>query len=129
MAYAPRILVVDDEPTVRRLFETVLSRDGYYVAVAGTGNQAMLQLRVTAFDVIVLDISLPDEDGLQLLIQIRSEFPSARVLAVSGFMGSLLHAMAIDAGADAAVAKPMTARNLQDAVYRLIDPSCSWQVK
>jgi len=123
MPFAPRILVVDDEPTVRRLLEVVLSRHGYYVAVAGSGQHAMLQLRDGVFDVVILDISLQDVDGLQLVGHIRSEFPCCKVLAVSGFMAPLLHDMALDAGADGALAKPIRARKLQDAISRLLDPS------
>ncbi len=126
MAYAPRILIVDDEPAVRDLFETVLSQDGYYVTVATTGHQALLRLHDTVFDLIVLDVSLQDSDGLQLLLQIRAESPFSKVLMVSGFMASRLHDMAISKGADGTLAKPIRPHTLRDAVYRLLDPSCAW---
>ncbi len=66
-------------------------------------------------------------DGFRLLKQIQSECPLARMLVISGFKKSFLQNIAKDAGAHAALAKPISARNLRDAVYRLIDPTGSWQ--
>jgi DNA-binding response OmpR family regulator len=127
MSHAPQILVIDDDPAVRRLCEKVLSQDGYYVACAASGRQALVLTRNTVFDIVVLDLSLCDMDGFRLLEEIRSESPLVRVLAVSGFMKSFLHDIVTDAGAHAALAKPISPRTLQEAVYRLIDPTCSWQ--
>lgn len=127
MSHAPKILVIDDDPAVRRLFERVLSQDGYCVACAASGRQALVLPRKAEFEVVVLDLSLCNMDGFQLLKEIRSEFPLARVLAVSGFMKSFLQDIVIDAGAHAALAKPIGPRALREAVYRLLDPSCFWQ--
>jgi len=127
MSYEPRILLVDDEPALRRVFEAVLSQDGYSVAVAATGRHAMLQLREVLFDLIVVDLSLPDVDGLQLIHQIQLEFPTTKVLALSGYMAPLLQGLALAAGAQAAIAKPLLAHELRYAVYRILDPSCSWR--
>ncbi len=126
MAYAPRILIVDDDPAVRRLFEEVLSQDGYYLSTAGTGRHTLFALRNTVFDIVILDMSLPDVRGPELLEQIRSESPWSKVLAISGFMEGTMRDTALAAGAAAVLAKPVSPRQLQDAVYRLLDASCSW---
>jgi DNA-binding response OmpR family regulator len=127
MSHAPKILVIDDDPAVRRLFNTALSQDGYSVACAAGGREALVLTHYTVFDLVVLDLSLCDMDGFRLLEEIRSESPLARVLVMSGFMKSFLHDIVIDAGAHAALAKPISPGKLRAAVYRLIDPTCSWQ--
>ena len=127
MSHALRVLVIDDDRAVQRLFERTLSQDGYCVACAKSGREALVLTRNTAFDLVVLDLSLCDMDGFRLLNEIRSESPFARVLVVSGVMKSFLHSMVRDAGAHAALAKPISPRNLREAVYRLVDPTCSWQ--
>jgi CheY-like chemotaxis protein len=125
LAYAPRILIVDDEPAIRRLFEDILAQDGYYVTAVGTGRHALFAIQDTVFDIIVVDMSLPDVRGPELLTQIRSETPLSKILAISGFMEGI-RADAIAAGATAVLAKPFAAQQLQETVYRLIDDSCSW---
>jgi len=127
MSHAPKILVIDDDPAVRRLFDWALSQDGYSVACAAGGREALVLTRHTVFDLVVLDLSLCDMDGFRLLEEIRSGSPLARVLVTSGFTNSFLHDIVIDAGAHAALAKPISPRHLLQAVYRLIDPTCSWQ--
>ena len=119
--------MIDDDRTVQRLFERTLSQDGYCVACVKSGHEALVLTRNTAFDLVVLDLSLGDMDGFRLLNEIRSESPFVRVLVVSGAMKSFLHGIVRDAGAHAALAKPISPRNLREAVYRLLDPTCSWQ--
>jgi two-component system invasion response regulator UvrY len=126
LSYAPRILIVDDEPSVRALFEEVLSGDGYYITAVGTARQAMRTLRDFEFDLVILDMSLPDRDGAELLGHIRSESPHLRILAASGFMAGGMHDIAISAGATATLAKPTTPHELRQAVYQLLDSSCTW---
>ncbi len=129
MAYAPRILVVDDDAAVRQLFDTILSQDGYYVTAVTSGREALSRFCDTAFELVVLDMSLSDMDGLRLLRNLRSESPVVKIIAMSGFMECFLRRVAIDAGADAALTKPISPQNLQQAVYRLIDPACSWRTQ
>jgi CheY-like chemotaxis protein len=123
---APRILIVDDEPNVRNLFLTILAEDGYYVTAVATARHALLVLREREVELVILDLSLPDADGLELVREIHAEFPYTRVLAVSGFMDKAMHGIASSAGATATLAKPTTPRKFRDAVYRSLDGSCSW---
>jgi CheY-like chemotaxis protein len=76
VAYAPRILIVDDEATVRRFFAVVLSEDGYSV----TGRQALLLIHNTEFELIVIDMSLPDTVGVELISQVRADFLLLKIL-------------------------------------------------
>jgi CheY-like chemotaxis protein len=126
LGYAPRILIVDDEPAVRALFDHVLSEDGYWVSAVGTAREALRALSDTTFEVAVIDLSLPDEDGFEVVRQIRAQFPEVKILAVSGFMVGSVPVKAVAAGASATLRKPMSPGKLRDAVYRLLDPSGMW---
>jgi CheY-like chemotaxis protein len=126
LSYAPRVLIVDDEPEVRNLFERVLSEDGYYTTAVGTARQALAAVRHEDFDVVILDLSLPDEDGLETTRQIRAEGPHLRILAVSGFMVGDMPSVALAAGATATLLKPTTPPTLLRTVYRLLDASGGW---
>jgi two-component system cell cycle sensor histidine kinase/response regulator CckA len=121
-----RILIVEDEAGVRRFFQRILSEDGYLVTGAGTGGHARLLLRETGFDAAVVDMSLPDEDGPDLIRHMRSDYPFLAILACSGNMAGSMRKLAIAAGATALFEKPISARKLQEAVYAVLDPSHSW---
>ena len=66
------ILVVDDEADIRKLLEEILREEEYLVASTGTANEALVLLRDVSYDVMLLDIWLPDRDGLDVLNEIRS---------------------------------------------------------
>ncbi|QNI32481.1 sigma-54-dependent Fis family transcriptional regulator [Alloacidobacterium dinghuense] len=66
------LLVVDDEADIRKLLEEILREENYAVASTGTGNEALVLLRDVSYDVMLLDIWLPDRDGLEVLNEIRS---------------------------------------------------------
>lgn len=126
MAYAPRVLIVEDEVAVRVLFEAVLSQDGYSVTAVGTGRHALYVLRDKSFDIVIVDMSLPDGDGPDVIRQILEEHPHIKALAISGAMEGPLNRLASRAGALATIQKPVSSQALQMAVYRLLDPSGSW---
>ena len=120
MSYAPRILVVDDEDEVRAFFARILSGDGYYVTAVATACQAMAAVRNREFELMVLDFSLPDGDGLEMTRQIRCEIPLLPILAISGFMiGDIPHD-AVAAGANATLSKPTTSSALRRSVSELL---------
>lgn len=88
---AYRILVVDDDPQVLKLFGRILTRGGYEVHAAESGTRA-LDLLDTAgpFDIMVLDLCMPAPDGFEILKQVRAAHHGLKTLAISGFMGGAL---------------------------------------
>jgi CheY-like chemotaxis protein len=126
LSYAPRILVVDDEPSVQILFEQVLSEVGYYVTLVGNGRLALARIRSREFDVAIVDLSLPDQDGLEVIRQIRSECPHVPILAASGFMVGDMAQEAMAAGATATLLKPTSPKRLLQTICQLIEPRGTW---
>jgi len=109
-----RILVVDDEPVIRRIVDFALSGAGYAVFEAEDAMHAVQAVRTAAptFDLVLLDLTLSDGDGATIIPVIRRHSPGTRVLVVSG-----LGAMdAAEIGADGYLAKPFTKAALLDAV-------------
>jgi CheY-like chemotaxis protein len=126
LGYPPRILVVDHEPSVQLFFEQVLSSVGYYVTVVGTSRQALAQVRSREFEVAVVDLSFPDEDGFELIRQMRSASRELKILAILGFMVGEVPHQALTAGATDTLPKPTRPEALLRAVYRLIAPCGTW---
>ena len=80
------VLVVDDEPDIRRTLEAILSEEGYAVTLAGTAAEALELVRDAVFDAVLLDIWLPDRDGLDVLkdIRVMEDGMSPEVIIISG---------------------------------------------
>lgn len=100
-----RVLIVDDEPQIRRFLRTSLSAHGYQVLEASGGQEALVRLATEPPDVVLLDLGLPDLDGLDVTHRIRewSQVPII-VLSVRGQEGDKI--AALDGGADDYVTKP-----------------------
>ena len=71
-ASAGRILIIDDEAEIRESLETLLQLEGYSVVVAETGKEGLAQIGERSFDVVLLDLALPDKNGMDVLAEIRS---------------------------------------------------------
>ncbi|MDF0530285.1 response regulator transcription factor [Tsukamurella sp. 8F] len=99
------ILVVDDEPTIRRTLRINLRARGYEVEEAADGRSALAAAQEHTPDVIVLDLGLPDVDGVEVLRRLRG-FCSAPVVVLSARHGSDDKVEALDEGADDYVTKP-----------------------
>ena len=100
-----RILVVDDEPQIRRALRTSLSAHGYEVETAGTGEEGLVAVADTAPDVMFLDLGLPDLDGTEVIRRLRS-FSEVPVIVLSVRDQQADKVAALDAGADDYVTKP-----------------------
>ena len=100
-----RVLVVDDEPQIRRFLRASLAAKRYMVLEAATGQEALLKATSEQPDIIVLDLGLPDLDGMEIIRQVRewSKMPIL-VLSVRGRESDKI--AALDAGADDYVTKP-----------------------
>ena len=78
-----RVLIVEDEPNLGRQLRSTLEGAGYAVSEAGDGRQAMRRLAAQPPDLVVLDIFMPEMDGLEVLQQLREQCRSCRVMAIS----------------------------------------------
>ena len=80
----PKILVIDDEPSIRDLLDTLLSRKGYDVVLAASGQKGLELFRRERPDALVLDLKMPGMDGLTVLQQVRSLNPKLPVIMLTG---------------------------------------------
>ena len=80
----PSVLIVDDEEQVRHLIRGALEACGCQVREAATGRDGLAQYRAQPADVVIMDIMMPDQDGFESLRTLRKEFPSSRVIAITG---------------------------------------------
>lgn len=117
----PSILVVDDEDQIRRLIRETLEQAGYQVIEARDGKEAVLQCRRTQADLIIMDILMPDQDGLETTSRLRREFPQTKVIAITGgseMVGTLNFLdVAKMLGAHRTLQKPFEMKALLDAVH------------
>ncbi len=111
MSHTARILVIDDEPAIRRLLRTTLGANGYEVLEAADAASALASLRSDAPDALILDLGLPDRDGLDLLRELRAG-TAVPVLILSSRDDERGKVAALDAGADDYVTKPFGAEEL-----------------
>ena len=105
MARQPTVLVVDDEPPIRRLLRTTLTAAGYRVAEAETAAAGLRSLAVDKPDLVILDLGLPDNSGIEVIAEIRrvSQVP---IVVLSARHDERAKVAALDLGADDYVAKP-----------------------
>jgi CheY-like chemotaxis protein len=80
----PSILIVDDEDQIRQLIRTTFEEAGYRVAEASNGRDALEQYRLQPADVVITDILMPDQDGLECITVLRREAPSVKIIAITG---------------------------------------------
>jgi CheY-like chemotaxis protein len=121
---AARVLVVDDNRDAAELAGTVLATAGHAVEVAHTGLDALHRAELASFDVIVLDIGLPDLDGYAVADELRSaRFPGAahtRIVALTGYGQATDRARSVEAGFAAHLVKPIDPARLLETVNKLL---------
>ena len=101
-----RVLIVDDEPAILRFLRTGLAAQGFVMAEAGTGRSALDFVRRGGTDLIVLDLGLPDMDGLDVIRDIRADGLAVPVIILSSRDDEASKVAALDLGADDFVTKP-----------------------
>lgn len=101
-----RILVVDDEPPIRRFLRTSLSAQGYVVLETDDGAAAMEELKRNAIDIVVLDLGLPNMHGFEVIQKMRESGSTVPVIVLSSRTDEAGKVKALDLGADDYVTKP-----------------------
>jgi two-component system, OmpR family, KDP operon response regulator KdpE len=107
-----KVLIVDDEPSIRRALRTTFGTLGFDIAEAITGEQALPLLRAANFDAVLLDINMPGMGGLEACREIRRQFPRVAVLMLTVRDNEDDKVEALEAGADDYVTKPFPIREL-----------------
>lgn len=110
----PRILVIEDEPDIQTLLRFNLQREGHVVTVAGTGNDGLHELRRGHYDLVLLDLMLPDRDGLEVCRVMRADAGLAGIpiimLTAKGEESDIV--LGLGLGADDYVTKPFRVKEL-----------------
>ncbi|WP_462381050.1 response regulator [Pseudomonas sp. Marseille-QA0892] len=114
-----RIVVIDDEPAIRKFLRISLTSQGYAVIEADCGEQGLAQAALNEPDLVILDLGLPDLDGHAVLAQLR-EWSSVPVLVLSVRAGEQEKVAALDAGANDYVTKPFGVQELLARVRALL---------
>ena len=116
----PSVLIVDDEEAIRRLIRSTLEQAGYHVQEAADGKQGLSQYRQAPADLVIMDILMPDQDGLESILTLRREFPNAKIMAITGGsdMIGILNFLDVARmlGACRTLQKPFEMQQLLDAV-------------
>ncbi len=107
-----RVLVVDDEPAVRDALRRALALEGYHVDLAADGAEAMRRLAAQPPDAMILDLLMPEIDGLELCRRIRNAGNETPVLVLTARDGVADRVTGLDAGADDYLAKPFALEEL-----------------
>jgi DNA-binding response OmpR family regulator len=118
-----RILVIDDDPVVRGMLVDMLQREGYEVDEAEDGRVGMRRFREHPSALVITDVLMPEQEGLETLMQLRHSGEPVKVMAISGGgrigPDTLLNA-ARTLGADAILAKPFGREELLEKVSALL---------
>lgn len=116
---AQRILVVDDEASIRDLCARVLTRSGFKVTMASTGEDAVRRLQDEPFDLVISDIRMPGISGMDVLVMAKTLHPSIAVILITGFGTSEVVERANQSGADRILTKPFNALELLAMVRKI----------
>jgi CheY-like chemotaxis protein len=115
------VLVVDDNPDHRKMFRVRLESGGYSVVEANSGREALAAIEKTSFALMILDLSMPDLDGFDVLRAVRSKRPELKIIVASGFLHGKMLEPAKSLGADATLDKDLTAELLLPMVRNLLE--------
>ena len=117
------ILLVDDEAAVRDFLAELLQLDAHEVTTASDGHHAIRAVEQAPFDLMIIDLVMPEKEGIETIIEIRQKHPDLKIIAISGggrgSAGDYL-AMATQLGAARTLEKPFTNDTLLDTVRAVL---------
>ena len=124
-----RILVIDDDKAMTALLRGILEAQmGHQVTEAYTSEDGLSAFRQDPFDLVITDIFMPERGGIEVIKELRADFPEAKIIAISGVgvRDELdIVSLTTNAGANLAFEKPFEAQVMMDAVTGLLDERAS----
>jgi len=115
-----RILIVEDEPGIAFTLESDLETEGYDVALVTDGAQAVQRARLEAFDLILLDVMLPNKDGFEVCRELRRGGLTTPIIMLTAKTQELEKVLGLDVGADDYVTKPFSLRELRSRIRAIL---------
>ncbi|NIP18269.1 MAG: response regulator, partial [Xanthomonadales bacterium] len=116
----PQVLVIDDDAVVGRSFDRVLSRQGYKVSTALSGEEALDKIDEHDYDVVFTDIKMPGMDGLEVAERIMDRCPWTPVVVITGYGTEENEARAKVLGTDGFVRKPLTPEIIENITLKAL---------
>ena len=107
-----KILIVDDDENIRSTMQTILEDEGYLVDLAATGKEAIEMTQQAIYNIALLDIRLPDMEGVELLKLMKDYVPKTRKIMVTGYPSLQNAVTAVNKNADAYLIKPVDIEKL-----------------
>ena len=101
-----RILIVDDDENIRKVLTTILEDEGYIVESVGTAKKAIAKTRRNFYNLALIDILLPDMEGIELLLRMKDTTPKMRKIIITGYPTLQNAIEAVNRGADSYIIKP-----------------------
>jgi DNA-binding NtrC family response regulator len=117
MSKQARILVVDDDENIRKTLTTILQNEGYTVDSAQNGNEAIKKTEASAYNVALIDIRLPDMEGIELLAKMKNAVPKTRKIIITGYPTLKNAIAAVNKQADAYLMKPVDMDKLLETIH------------
>jgi len=120
MANKLKLLVVDDEDGLRTLLKSELELHGFDVDEADGGTMAMEAAKETTYDVVILDIRMPDIDGMEVLRRLRADKLARKIIMLTGVDELKIARETLELGADDFLTKPIEFKNLIACINRVV---------
>jgi DNA-binding NtrC family response regulator len=106
MDETPRILIIDDDENIRKVLVAILEDEGYNVESVGTAKEAIERTRKKYYNMALIDIRLPDMEGIELLTRMKDTTPKIRKVIITGYPTLQNAVDAVNRGANAYILKP-----------------------
>ncbi|MCK4963968.1 MAG: diguanylate cyclase [Dehalococcoidia bacterium] len=112
----PDILIIEDDESTRKTLTLILGKKGYGTETAGTGKEALERAKKQSFDVTLLDIRLPDMDGMELVAPLKELHPDLAVIVITGYASLETALQALKEGAADYITKPLAMEKVLEAI-------------
>ncbi len=116
-----KILVVDDDERIRNTMKKILENKGYCIDLAATGDVAIEKTKKTAYNIALIDIRLPDIEGVELLKLIKDTVPKTRKIMITGYPSTQNAIAALNKNADAYLIKPINPEKILDIIKEQLE--------
>ena len=117
------ILVIDDEASIRESLEVLLSLEGYTTSMALDGEEGLRMLESNSYDLVLLDLAMPGQSGLEILPQIKERQPDLPVIMITAYGGVESYIESMNLGAFEYINKPIKVEELKSILKKIFKES------